>query len=205
MALLGLHPLSTSLPNHWDGMRAGAWMPSWGCGNPKAKGVSRSFALQTWFPADSEPCPSFGIWNANASRYAGRLNTASDAESHHLWKTISFWQSARTAIQAFDNIRRAYDFTNLSRIFKKGKQNLTIFLPVSCAGRILFSPCFAKTPKIFLCLLQSHSSVDFPQICNNFFDVLVAHIFCRAADLIHNATLQTALGIDRFNRLKHTA
>ena len=40
-------------------------------------------------------------------------------------------------VQAFDNVRRVYDFPNLRRIFKEGIQNLPVILPALDAGKIL--------------------------------------------------------------------
>ena len=46
--------------------------------------------------------------------------------------------------------------------------------------------------------------LDFLQIGNDFFDILVADILGGAANLVDDTTLQTALGIYRLDSLHHT-
>ena len=92
-------------------------------------------------------------------------------------------------VQAFDNVRRVYDFPNLRRIFKEGIQNLPVILPALDAGRILLPPGVAEGTQILLRFVQRNGSVDLLQVCNHFLDILVADIFGRAADLVDDAPL----------------
>ena len=92
-------------------------------------------------------------------------------------------------VQAFNNVRRVYDFPNLRRIFKEGIQNLPVILPALDAGGILLPPGVAEGTQILLRFVQRNGSVDLLQVCNHFLDILVADIFGRAADLVDDAPL----------------
>ena len=108
-------------------------------------------------------------------------------------------------VQAFDNVRCVYDFPNLRRVFKKGTENLPVFLPASDTGRILLPPGVGELAQIFLRLVQGDGGIDLLQVGGHFLDVFVADILGGAADLVYDAPLQTALGIYRLNGLHHAA
>ena len=108
-------------------------------------------------------------------------------------------------VQAFNNVRRVYDFPNLRRIFKEGVQNLPVVLPAPDAGGILLPPGVCKYPQILLRFVQSDGGVALFQVGHDLLDILVADIFGRAADLVDDAPLQTALWIYRLNGLHHAA
>ena len=65
------------------------------------------------------------------------------------------------AVQPLNDVRRVYDFTNLRRVFKKGAQDLPVFLPAPHAGGILFAPTLRKGSQILFRLLQGHCRIDF--------------------------------------------
>lgn len=58
-------------------------------------------------------------------------------------------------VQALNDIGRVYDFPNLRRVFKKGAQNIPIFLPALNTGGILLAPGLRKLPQIFLRFVQT--------------------------------------------------
>ena len=108
-------------------------------------------------------------------------------------------------VQALDDVGRVYDFPNLRRIFKEGAQNLPVVLPALDAGGILLAPGIGEPTQVFLRLVQSNGGIDLFQVGNNLLDVFIADIPGRAADLVDDAPLQTALGIDRPDGLHHAA
>ena len=108
-------------------------------------------------------------------------------------------------VQAFNNVRRVYDFPNLRRIFKEGVQHLPVVLPAPDTGGILLPPCVCKCPQIGLGFVQRDGGVDLFQVGHDLLDILVADIFGGAANLVDDTPLQTALGIHRLNSLHHAA
>lgn len=55
---------------------------------------------------------------------------------------LVFRDLTELSVEALNNIRRVYDFTNLGRIFIEGAQDFPIFLPAFHAGRVLIPPLF---------------------------------------------------------------
>ena len=96
-------------------------------------------------------------------------------------------------------------FPNFLWIFEEGAQNLPVLLPAFHAGGILLAPLGCEGFQICLGFFQRHRRVDFLQVCHDLLDVLVADIFGRAADLMHDAALQPGLGINRLDGLHHAA
>ena len=96
---------------------------------------------------------------------------------------------AELPVQTLDNIRRVYDFPNLRRIFKEGVQNFPVVFPAFYTGGILLPPCVSKDTQVLLCFVQRNCGVDFLQIGNDFFDILVADILGGAANLVDDTTL----------------
>ena len=64
-------------------------------------------------------------------------------------------------VETLNDIGRVYDSTNLQRIFKKGAQNLPVFLPAFDTGRVLFPPTLCKAVEITFRFLQSDGCIDF--------------------------------------------
>ena len=68
------------------------------------------------------------------------------------------------AVEALDNIRRVYDFTNFGRIFIEGTQNFPILLPAFHAGGVLIPPFFRELKQVLFRLIQRDGGIDLLQI-----------------------------------------
>ena len=108
---------------------------------------------------------------------------------------------AELAVQALNDIRRVYDFPNLGGICEKGAQNIPVFLPALHAGGVLLSPVFFEGHQVFQSLILGDSGIDLLQIRHQRLDVFIADKAGRGADLVDDAPLYLALGIDRPNGL----
>ena len=108
-------------------------------------------------------------------------------------------------VEPFDDVRRVYDFPNLLGIFKERAQNVPVFLPALDAGGIFPTPGIGKILQVLHGLLLGSCGVNFLQIGGHLANVLVADIAGGAADLMHDAPLQTGVGIDCLNCLRHSA
>ena len=64
-------------------------------------------------------------------------------------------------VQALDDVRRVYDFTNLQRIFKKRTQDFPIVLPAFDAGGILLAPALTESQQVALRLIQRNCRTVF--------------------------------------------
>ena len=109
------------------------------------------------------------------------------------------------AVEAFDDIRRIYDFTNLGRIFIEGAQDFPIFLPAFHAGGVLLSPFLREPKQVFFRLIQRDGGIDFLQVSYHLLDVLPTDKTGGGANLMDDAALQTALGIHRTDGFHHPA
>ena len=109
------------------------------------------------------------------------------------------------AVEAFDDIRRIYDFTNLGRIFIEGAQDFPIFLPAFHTGGVLFSPFLREPKQVFFRLIQRDGGIDFLQVSYHLLDVLPTDKTGGGANLMDDAALQTALGIHRTDGFHHPA
>ena len=107
---------------------------------------------------------------------------------------LVFRDLPKLAVQPLDNVRRAYDLTDLQRIFKERTQNFPAFLPAFDTGRILLSPLFPELEEVFFRLIQGHGSIDFLQISHHLLDVFPADEAGGGTNLMDDAPLQTALG-----------
>lgn len=108
-------------------------------------------------------------------------------------------------VQPLDDVGRIYDFPALRRAFKEGAQKLPGVLPALDAGGILLAPGVRKAAQVFLRLVHGNGGIDILQVGNNLFDVLIADIPGRAAELVHDASLQTTLEIDHPDSPHHAA
>lgn len=108
---------------------------------------------------------------------------------------------AELAVQALNDIRRVYDFPNLGGICEKGTQNIPVLLPAFDAGGVLLPPLFFECHEIFQGFVLGDSGINLLQICHQRLDVLIADKAGRGADLVDDAPLYLALGIDRPNGL----
>ena len=69
----------------------------------------------------------------------------------------------------------------------------------------MLAPDFREVPQILLGFFQRDSGIDFFQVGDYAFEILVADIFRGTADLMDDAALQPALGIHCLDCLHHTA
>lgn len=118
---------------------------------------------------------------------------------------LVFGNLAELTVQSLDDIGGVNNLPDLRRIVEEGAQNLPVFLPAFDAGGILPTPLLGKQPQIVLRLLQRYRRVDLLQVCRDLLDVLIADILGGTADLMNNAALEAALGIDRLDGLHHAA
>ena len=92
-------------------------------------------------------------------------------------------------VQPLDDVRRVYDFTDFRRIFIERAQNFPVLLPALHAGGILRPPALRESTQLLLRLRQRRRRVDLLQVRCQVLDVLPAHIFGGAADLVDDAPL----------------
>ena len=113
---------------------------------------------------------------------------------------LVFCDLPELTVEALNHIRRVYDFTNLRRIFIEGTQNFPILLPAFHAGGVLFPPFLRKPKQTLFRFIQRDAGVDLLQISHHLCDVLPTDKAGGGANLMDDATLQTALGIHRLQR-----
>ena len=73
---------------------------------------------------------------------------------------------------------------------KKRAQNIPVVFPTPDAGWVLLAPDFREVPQILLGFFQRDSGIDFFQVGDYAFEILVADIFRGTADLMDDAALQ---------------
>ena len=118
---------------------------------------------------------------------------------------LVFRDLTELAVEALNNIRRVYDFTNLGRIFIEGAQDFPIFLPAFHTGGVLFSPFLREPKQVFFRLIQRDGGIDFLQVSRHLLDILPTDKAGGGANLMDDAALQTALGIHRTDGFHHPA
>ena len=109
---------------------------------------------------------------------------------------LVFCDLAELTVQALNDIRRVYDFPNLGGICEKGAQNIPVVLPAFDAGGVLLAPLFFECHQVFQSLILGDSGIDLLQIRHQRLDVFIADKAGGGADLMDDAPLYLAAGID---------
>lgn len=117
---------------------------------------------------------------------------------------LVFGDLAELAVEPLNDISRIYDFPNLRGICEKGAQNIPIVLPAFDTGGILFPPIFFECHEMLQGFVLSDGGVDLLQISHQRLDVLITHKAGGGTDLMDDAPLHLAVGIDRANGLHKT-